>query len=161
RIHGANRLASNSLLEALVYGQVIARDIVGNIFSDKAIQSISPQHHQKVDVQKDAQTRMALRKLMYSNVGLVRNETGMLDALKTIVDLRHRSELSRTTQSMLLVAGMVTVSALQRKESRGAHARDDYPNLLPKAKHSHITFTSFKQSVERLVQREWPKEISI
>lgn len=161
RIHGANRLASNSLLEALVYGQVIARDVLGSSFSKKSVQSIASQSIQKVDSQKDTQTRMALRKLMYSHVGLVRSEATMLDALKTIIDLRHRSELSRTTQSMILVAGMVTVCALQRKESRGAHARDDFPNLLPKAEHSHITFASFKQSVERLVQREWPKEISI
>lgn len=159
RIHGANRLASNSLLEALVYGQVIARDLLGSSFSGKNAQSIPLQINQKVDAQKDSQTRMALRKLMYSHVGLVRSEATMIDALKTIVDLRHRSEMGRTTQSMLLVAGMVTVSALQRQESRGAHARDDFPNLLPKAEHSHITLTSFKQSVLKLIQRDWPKEI--
>ncbi len=160
RIHGANRLASNSLLEALVYGQVIARDLQGKAFTKQSSPFIAVQSVQKTEPQKDAQARMALRKLMYSNVGLVRSEATMLDALKTIVDLRHKHELSRTTQSMLLVAGMVTVCALQRTESRGAHAREDFPNLLPKAEHSHISLASFKQSVQQLTMAHWPDEIT-
>lgn len=159
RIHGANRLASNSLLEALVYGQVIARDLQATSFTSKAIPLVSPQPIRHGDVQKDAQTRMALRKLMYSHVGLVRNESKLLEALKTIIELRHRGELSRTVQSMLLVAGMVTVCALQRKESRGAHAREDYASMLPKAEHSLITLASFRHDVQQLTQREWPDEL--
>jgi L-aspartate oxidase len=158
RIHGANRLASNSLLEALVYGQVIAKDLQGTQFAQQPNKTIQPQTANVVDANKDAQTRMALRKLMYSNVGLVRSEAAMKDALKTMIDLARRTELGRTTRSMLLIAGMVTVSALQRKESRGAHARDDFPNLLPKAAHSHITLESFRQMVRELAQQDWPVE---
>lgn len=158
RIHGANRLASNSLLEALVYGQVIARDLQGRVFDKPLTRYIKPRPPHKTDMHKDAQTRTALRKLMYSHVGLVRSETTLLEALKTIVDLRRKQELGRATQSMLLVAGMVTVCALQRKESRGAHAREDFPNLLPKAEHSHINLASFKQHVQELTHDHWPDE---
>ncbi len=158
RIHGANRLASNSLLEALVYGQVIARDLMAKPFTKPSGKAIAPHTKHTVDANKDTVTRMALRKLMYANVGLVRNEAKMLEALKTIIDLQRKTELSRTTRSMILIAGMVTVSALQRKESRGAHAREDYPNILPKAEHSTITLEKFKQLVRELVHQDWPSE---
>lgn len=158
RIHGANRLASNSLLEALVYGQVIAKDLMAKPFATPSGKTIAPLNKQNVDVNKDAVTRMALRKLMYANVGLVRNEAKLLEALKTIIDFQRKTELSRTTRSMILIAGMVTVSALQRKESRGAHARDDFPNMLPKAEHSAITLQTFKRSVRELVHQDWPEE---
>ncbi|MDX1922744.1 MAG: L-aspartate oxidase [Alphaproteobacteria bacterium] len=159
RIHGANRLASNSLLEALVYGQVIAKDVLSEPLAQSSTKVVQLHKAHAVDVNKDGITRMALRKLMYANVGLVRNEAKLLEALKAIVDFQRRGELSRTTRSMILIAGMVTVSALQRKESRGAHAREDFPNLLEKAEHSTITLALFERAVRELVHQDWPKEV--
>ncbi len=158
RIHGANRLASNSLLEAVVYGQVVAMDILGKQIASCSHASIAPLAVRKVDAQKDMQTRRTLRNVMYSNVGLVRSHATLQDALNTIVDLRRRDEISRATGSMLLVAGMVTVCALQRLESRGAHAREDFPETLLVAEHSSMTMDSFKRSVRQLTQQDWPDE---
>jgi L-aspartate oxidase len=155
RIHGANRLASNSLLEALVYGQVIAKDLQHASFIKSPQINIAPRAVKSVDVNKDRVTRNALRKLMYANVGLVRDQTHMLDALKHIVDYQRRLELSEATRSMLLIAGMITVSALNRKESRGAHARDDFKTMHNKAEHSHITLASFKQQINEWTQQDW------
>lgn len=159
RIHGANRLASNSLLEALVYGQVIATDVQAKQFSSQTITTIKPQKPDTVDAQADHQTRLGLRKLMYSHVGLLRSQQGMQEALKTITDFQTRPQLSRSTRSMLLVAGMITLSALQRKESRGAHARSDYPDLLPYAEHSLMTLASFKSGLREWIEKDWPDEV--
>ena len=158
RIHGANRLASNSLLEALVYGQVIASDLQAHHFEKQCSINVAPQSLKAVDANKDALTRSALRKLMYANVGLVRDAVHMQDALKQLIDYQRRAELSSATHSMLLIAAMVTVSALNRKESRGAHARDDFKTMHAQAEHSHLTLASFKTMVSEWTQQEWPNE---
>ena len=154
-IHGANRLASNSLLEALVYARRVAADIV---------HSPIPQyeHPAPVPVRPKVPPDTALvpldgivdttRKLMSRNVGVFRSGKGLATALSQLSELEKqmRSLAGQNTscrrpsaitvkrwseaRNLLLVAQLVTLAALQRKESRGAHYRDDYPNPVPEWK---------------------------
>jgi L-aspartate oxidase len=125
-VHGANRLASNSLLEALVYGSRVAADVAG---SEVPPQVTAP----SVDIGDDgaastqAQAVSDLRNVMYTNVGLVRHERGLREALARISELdaafpRAGSEL----RNLLVVGRLIVEAALARSESRGSHFRSDY-----------------------------------
>jgi L-aspartate oxidase len=126
-VHGANRLASNSLLEALVYGTRVATDIKnlpvpgGSIAleSFRPVTSAAPQEIQAVS---------DLRNVMYSNVGLVRHERGLREALLRISELDGGLDHAAPDLRNLLVVGrLIAEAALARPESRGSHYRSDYP----------------------------------
>lgn len=154
-IHGANRLASNSLLEALVYGEVVAQSLAGAALpapNAKPLAYILPEK----DEHTNQHTRLALRRLMYAQTGLVRDEDHLNQALKTMAGYASRTGLSSATRSMLLLAGMVTLSALRRHESRGAHARSDYPKMAARAEHSRLTLQEFREAVRLETGLEWP-----
>jgi len=125
-VHGANRLASNSLLEALVYGSRVADDI------KNAERSPRPPHDSRYSCEPsagvpDAQAISDLRNVMYSNVGLVRDEHGLREALTRIGALEAAFPLAGTEMRNLLVVGrLVAEAALARSESRGSHFRSDY-----------------------------------
>ena len=119
-LHGANRLASNSLLEGLVFGARAAEDVKGMLAVGKmrglppapaGMARLAPPH-----VLRDAMSRF---------VGLERNETDMRQCLTVIERLERQAGGDLT--NMLATARMVTVAALARRESRGAHWRDDFP----------------------------------
>jgi L-aspartate oxidase len=128
-VHGANRLASNSLLEALVYGLRVAKDVqrsaMGALASSVALteRAASPQAHAG-----ESQATADLRNVMYANVGLVRHEQGLREALRRIVELETEFPRSANELRNLLVVGrLITEAALARRESRGSHYRSDYP----------------------------------
>lgn len=154
-IHGANRLASNSLLEALVYARRVAADIVCSPIP-KYRQSAPAPAGPKVPpdtvlVRLDGIVDTT-RKLMTRNVGVLRSGKGLATALSQLseLDKQMRFLADQNTscrppsanmvkrwseaRNLLLVARLVTLAALQRKESRGAHYRDDYPNPAPEWK---------------------------
>jgi L-aspartate oxidase len=125
-MHGANRLASNSLLEAMIFGQIVAENVKADrqshILPEPAkIRSID------VDVSSSEGVKNQLRDLMWSRVGLVRNHEGLLEALEKMdwIDRAIAPGLGEL-RNMLTVARLITESALERKESRGVHYRDDY-----------------------------------
>jgi len=151
-IHGANRLASNSLLEAVVY----ARRVAGNIRKHRGAESdhaeSAPAVPQIPPDNASAKLRRivnAIRKTMSQYVGILRGgadlETGIGELSRLERKLRDlsdgESEIPRgdaeivrqwgEAQNMMLVARLVGYAALQREESRGAHYRDDYPTPRP------------------------------
>jgi L-aspartate oxidase len=135
-IHGANRLASNSLLEGLVFGYIISNRISSEADSTESMTdrpSLSFQSERKV---KDIDVKAAIadiRMTMSTYVGIVRDEEGLKTALDKLnaYDLLVRDMKSETMESLELhnivcLSKLVIESALERKESRGAHYRSDY-----------------------------------
>jgi L-aspartate oxidase len=154
-IHGANRLASNSLLDALVYSEAIAKDLVNSGSSDFATPAEQPGavsvslHEEEVSIRKD------LRRVMYDRLGLVREEKGMVEALRHFAALAAKVPVSSRLSSQILVSAMITLSALQRKESRGGHSRIDYPQTDAQAKHSEQTLDSFRKEAGVYLDAPW------
>jgi L-aspartate oxidase len=135
-IHGANRLASNSLLEGLVFGNRIGKEvseILGEESSRKTETDFSYEVHR---VKNDIDTEKVLsdiQSIMTNYVGIVRDKDGLLHA-KTRVE-KYMGELRNMEnveikhfelQNVLLLSQLVIESALEREESRGAHYRADF-----------------------------------
>jgi len=128
-VHGANRLASNSLLEAVVYGRRVADDIRSSASTsvDVPVEQCLPQPVMMNDV-KYATTVARVRRLMTQQVGIARSEDELRSALAQLETID--SELGDTpgeVHNLVLVAQLVALAALHRTESRGAHFRRDYP----------------------------------
>lgn len=124
--HGANRLASNSLLEAVVFGARVADDI------SMAMPPLPPQNLQAVTrgtvaVRPNKDSIRTLRETMSSKVGVVRDADGLSDALATIVSLERESGNDPQLANMLTTAKLIATAAFARTESRGAQFRSDYP----------------------------------
>ncbi|MEO7053559.1 MAG: L-aspartate oxidase, partial [Rhizomicrobium sp.] len=120
--HGANRLASNSLLEGLVFGARVAEDVRSTIMAGTA----HGQPPAPVAFAMPAPPHV-LRAAMNRHVGLERNAEGLEEALGIIVRLEQSSGGEPALLNMLAAARLVTVAALARTESRGGHWRSDFP----------------------------------
>ena len=125
--HGANRLASNSLLEAVVFSARIAHAL------EKDISEPAPADWSKgsildkeADTKGESEPMKRLRKVMSQHLGVLRDKEGMQEALEIILELERESYSQRFTNT-LTTAKLIAVSALNRLESRGGHARTDYP----------------------------------
>jgi L-aspartate oxidase len=125
-VHGANRLASNSLLEALVYGSRVAAD-VGNARGPASRATRFDFDAGPSVIGGQAQAVSDLRNVMYTNVGLVRHERGLREALARISELEVDFAAAGSELRNLLVVGrLIAEAALARSESRGSHFRSDY-----------------------------------
>ena len=147
-LHGANRLASNSLLECLVFGEAAARHIVANFADLPDVPKVRPWDESRVTDSDEevviAQTWGEIRRFMWNYVGIVRS-TKRLERAKHRIDMLRREVRDyyahfRVTPDLIELRNLVDVadliirSALSRKESRGLHYTIDYPDLLPVAK---------------------------
>lgn len=137
-VHGANRLASNSLLEGLVYGAEAAKSIRrvlpdapdGRVVWRQARTLAS--HYRSCRPEVDREVRDRLRQISWNSVGLVRDESSLLSACEELAEMEERLGQSPwETGNMLLVARLVAEAARRRKESRGAHYREDFPDRDP------------------------------
>lgn len=126
-VHGANRLASNSLLEAAAFGRRAGRAATGLEASPSGRLSVPRRPARLADADLTA-----LRTVMSDHVGVVRDEQGLTQALSLIA----RIERSSPGALPLLAARLVALAALERRESRGGHYRSDHPQTLPVARHS-------------------------
>lgn len=147
-LHGANRLASNSLLECLVFGEAAARHIATNWGSLPEIPEIKAWDESRVTDSDEevviAQTWGEIRRFMWNYVGIVRT-TKRLERAKHRIDMLRREVTDyyghfRVTpdlielRNLVEVADLIIRSALARRESRGLHFTLDYPTLLAEAK---------------------------
>jgi L-aspartate oxidase len=124
--HGANRLASNSLLEAVVFGARVADDIASSLPPLPSTKiAIETPDVEAYEPNKDAE--QTLRRTMSADAGVVRDARSLSNALSTIVSLERDNESDKQMANMLTTAKLITAAALKRKESRGAHFRRDYP----------------------------------
>jgi L-aspartate oxidase len=125
-MHGANRLASNSLLEALVYGSRVAENVREH-HAEIPYELLPVQPCRVVPARGEAQATSDLRNVMYANVGLIRSESGIREALARIGELeREFPRAANELRNLLVVARLVAEAALARRESRGSHYRTDY-----------------------------------
>lgn len=152
-VHGANRLASNSLLEALVFGARAAEaikaehkgDRIGQAShfdgSDDTLAPLAPYEERQVCMQK--------------NLGVMRSSQGLQEACDALVHkviggdepavyALNDPDVAGCTRlrNRALASQLIAISARMRTETRGAHYRTDYPHTLPIAAHTHIQLTS-------------------
>jgi L-aspartate oxidase len=130
--HGANRLASNSLLEALVFGARVADDLRASLRPGEAVRTANLRAAAGFDRgrhgEEDAELTAAVRRLMWEKVGLVRDEDGLASALADLDRLAERyPQVAGEARNLFAVARLVTAAALARRESRGGHFRSDLP----------------------------------
>ncbi len=128
--HGANRLASNSLLEAVVFGARVADDIASFPFATNV--RLTPPRETEATTTgapsgESERAEQKLRLTMAAEVGVIRDDKSLRSALAAIGALEQENEGDRRLANMLTTAKLITAAALQRKESRGAHFRSDYP----------------------------------
>jgi L-aspartate oxidase len=128
--HGANRLASNSLLEAVVFGARIARDI-GGLMPQPQTHGWPKSTSPKIPEQPEsAGDEKKLRRLMSEHVGVIRNGAGLALAIAEI-SVFETSSKSAVVRGMATSALMIAAAAYARTESRGGHFRSDFPNADP------------------------------
>lgn len=132
-VHGANRLASNSLLEAVVFADRIARDLVATL---PGVSGPGPVPALAVAGDAppfggDDETSLALlRETMSSRVGVIRDGEGLTEACRRLAAIRAGAR-SPMLRNMATTALLVAVGAQARRESRGGHYRSDYPAAVP------------------------------
>ncbi len=126
-LHGANRLASNGLLEALVFARICAEDIAsgGPAVCQADVLDIRFDKDAGLDTAKAVQE---LRKTMTRHVGVVRDRSGLIRALQKIAALEEENVNCASFVNMCATATLIAAGALLREESRGAHERSDFPD---------------------------------
>jgi L-aspartate oxidase len=146
-VHGANRLASNSLLEGLVFGARAAEAMLeDNPQADsKAASGITSAPAASLEApEKIAALREHLRRQMWEHAGLLRDRAGLVEMQAELSALRPQLPDGMTREAvelrnLFVVAELITAAALAREESRGAHARTDFPqHWSGPARHSRI-----------------------
>ncbi|MCP4936574.1 MAG: L-aspartate oxidase [bacterium] len=148
--HGANRLASNSLLEAVVFAGRVAEDLGKNsLFSTSSKQN----KKMKIEIEETIETVILsthrkdikeMRELMDRYVGIERNAKGLRNALERLTQMADKHQDHLTLSNMLTTARIITISAFMRKESRGGHYRTDYDQT--DIKWAHRSFISLEQA---------------
>jgi L-aspartate oxidase len=155
-VHGANRLASNSLLEGLVFGALAAEAMEEQLSAVRSPMSVSAPRRSFVGGEDSAATEGwigQLRGLMWRDAGLLRDaeglrraEAGLDGMLRTMP--RGMSRRAIEARNLYTLAGAMVESALGREESRGAHFRIDFPERGAVARHSVLERGRLRFEVE-------------
>jgi L-aspartate oxidase len=124
--HGANRLASNSLLEAVVYAARVAHDLSGLTPRPAAPWRAADDRYDAIDPKPSDDS--GLRRLMANDAGVMRNRDGLRRALASLARLECEAT-SPSLRNSATAALIIAAAAWQRTESRGAHFRSDHPAL--------------------------------
>ncbi|MFW5981764.1 MAG: L-aspartate oxidase [Halanaerobiaceae bacterium] len=152
-VHGANRLASNSLLEGLVFGHRIYASLKyqieeGDFFTERDYIDESSVKDKIADFRPSNDDYQALknkfRKLMTRKAGIERNAACLKDLLEWIEDaikkVAFKSIKSIELNNMLINGKLISRAALQREESRGGHFRNDFDEIEKSWSRKHIIF---------------------
>ena len=153
-LHGANRLASNSLLECAVMADNLVKSLKNYDFAcsdiiDEDILNIMKKYKDINDEEETADIYDLIGKLkniMWEYSGILKTEQSLQKAKNELEDIEkaygeHSVCMSKDEyefKNMLTVAKLIVECAMKRKESRGAHFREDYPNTSEKEEHSYI-----------------------
>ncbi|MHB2166025.1 L-aspartate oxidase [Alsobacter sp. R-9] len=151
-VHGANRLASNSLLEAVVFAARIADDIATTPLpvppKSETLQGFAVIGSGSDSADADAVRR--LRSVMSGKVGVIRDGEGLAEACREIATIRGAAT-APGLRNMATTALVIAAAALVRRESRGGHYRSDYPAADPaQARRSRLTLADVERIVEGL-----------
>ncbi len=122
-VHGANRLASNSLLEGAVFGKEVAQTILSKESQEIKIPKFDKDYSNILHKDNDKCFKHQLRKVMWEDVGIIRTKTGLLKAKNFIYDLKSR-DIGRLLELRLNTATAIVNAALARKKSLGTHYRE-------------------------------------
>ena len=146
-VHGANRLASNSLLEGLVFGRIAAANLTRD---DLVVDPHGATVEGLVNIPAPIDTQLPLteakrqiRGVMRDHVSVVRSDASLLTALDELDMIARSTDLTGSTlpsiecRNMWLLAREITTSALNREESRGGHFRSDFPVRSPVLDQQH------------------------
>jgi len=140
-VHGANRLASNSLLEGLVFGRRIAADVLASVPPGTGLRDLG------IDVRSSgiaaAGIRPALQRAMSADAGVIRDAAGLARAAGSLQKLAAQRSSEPRTESweatnLLTVASALVAAAGRRAETRGSHWREDYPDRDEQNWHGHL-----------------------
>lgn len=140
-LHGANRLASNGLLEALVFARLCATGI------DAALGPATPDAPPvalpdlATVAPPDPALVARLRNAMTTGAGVLRNASGLRATLSEIAVIEAEQPDCENMLNMTATASLICAAALLREESRGAHCRTDFPDAAPVASRSRMTLT--------------------
>lgn len=153
-LHGGNRLASNSLLECVVCAYEVADYLKQAVLIapkqiDMEIKSLIDMYSEDIDAEEldIPELKKELQSIMWDYVGILRSEKSLMNALEKIEALKEHfprikkclSKQEYEFKNMLTVAKLIVISALRRKESRGAHYRLDYLNTNEECVHNCLT----------------------
>ena len=159
-LHGANRLASNSLLECLVYSDLVSENIIKD---NSKHQYALPKWDESRVTDADEEVLIThtwneLRRFMWNYVGIVRTNKRLSRALHRINMLRNEVDEFYSNfkispnlielRNLLQVSELIVLSAINRKESRGLHYSRDYPNPLRDIKSSILIPKNYKKNKE-------------
>jgi len=160
-VHGANRLASNSLLDGLVYGNRAARaaaneiakmktPTLDNTAKDSIRDFLAPKKIAESEKHPSEESLRLIsnriRTIMWKQVGINRNAKGLKEAINKLQQIQAQLDFTPTTfqeveiKDLILVSLLVVKAALDRKESRGAHYRTDFPDTDDKHWKKHLVY---------------------
>ena len=140
-VHGANRLASNSLLEGLVFAERVAHDLASVTRLPRPPKVVPWKVPRLADRGAAQVAAESVRDVMWNHAGIDRTAEGLRFALERLEEIVLRLPIGATEEAnMTDTAHLIVTAALMRKESRGGHYRRDFPRPKNKWKGRHIEF---------------------
>jgi L-aspartate oxidase len=152
-VHGANRLASNSLLEAVVFGAAIGERLKSQRLKARKNPAAPEDRFELAPKPAEPALMMRLRKAMSKGAALIRSEKSLNEVIDIINDLNQNPLMTSGLKSALASAELIAQGALMREESRGGHFRSDFSESDAEPMHTEICLAE-------AADIEWEEELS-